>query len=74
MSRARSLGYPIFEMMFAAVLFVALMLAVLAAIKGCAQKQIESESTPHAQPIPDNITPKILPSEPLNPRNDGMQI
>jgi hypothetical protein len=74
MSRARFLGYPAFEMMFAAVLFVALMLAVLSAIKGCAHKQVETENTPHAQPIPDNTTPKILLSEPLNPRNDGLKI
>src|SRR5690349_1416076 len=37
MLRRRVLGYPIFEMMFAAVLFVGLLFALLASMKGCAK-------------------------------------
>lgn len=44
MLQRRSLGYPVFEMMFAAVLFVGLLFAVLAAVKGCAKEQVESQN------------------------------
>jgi hypothetical protein len=56
------------------MLFLGMLFALLAAIKGCAKRQIESENVPHPQPIPDMATHQLLPSEPVNTRNDGMQL